>query len=339
MRETIRRLHRELNLTILLSSHLLNEVEQVCNRICVLHQGRKVFEGTLAEATQTRNWVRLVTGNFAAAVARLQPAGLITSSSEGKFITLAENVGTDQIVRVLVEAGLPVFEIAREERTLESFYLNLMQEKIPPRKKRKAPPTNRIMFLFQLRSDLWKLFGKKRTYIGFLIFLIGQMTIVLLFRYGAGPARQMTRLLEMNGYVAKDFITSLTVATTMLFPIAYLLLPLYVSLVGGDLLAKEAEDGTLRMILSRPVSAPADTGPEMGGGIAVRLFAGNGAGNHRAGVRVLFLPVRRFVCVRSGRGFQHFGFGVRLEILRAVAFAYVPESRQHHGTGVHVFVF
>jgi ABC-2 type transport system permease protein len=40
----------------------------------------------------------------------------------------------------------------------------------------------------------------------------------------------------------------------MLFPIAYILLPLYVSLVGGDLVAKEAEDGTLRMILSRPIS-------------------------------------------------------------------------------------
>jgi ABC-2 type transport system permease protein len=110
------------------------------------------------------------------------------------------------------------------------------------------------MFLLQLRSELWKLFGKKRTYIGFLFFLLGQMAIVLLFRFGAGPARGINRMLEANGYVARDFITSLTVATFMLFPIAYLLLPLYVSLVGGDLLAKEAEDGTLRMILARPVS-------------------------------------------------------------------------------------
>ena len=31
-------------------------------------------------------------------------------------------------------------------------------------------------------------------------------------------------------------------------------MPLYVALVGGDLVAKEAEDGTLRMILSRPIS-------------------------------------------------------------------------------------
>src|SRR5581483_3884993 len=39
MRQTILRLHRELNLTILLSSHLLNEVEQLCTRIAVMNQG------------------------------------------------------------------------------------------------------------------------------------------------------------------------------------------------------------------------------------------------------------------------------------------------------------
>src|SRR4029079_19532627 len=42
MRHTIRRLHRDLGLTIFLSSHLLNEVEQLCTRIAVMNQGRKV---------------------------------------------------------------------------------------------------------------------------------------------------------------------------------------------------------------------------------------------------------------------------------------------------------
>ena len=64
----------------------------------------------------------------------------------------------------------------------------------------------------------------------------------------------MVQQLERNGYSAERLISSLTVATVMLFPIAYVLLPLYVTLVGGDLVAKEAEDGTLRMILSRPIS-------------------------------------------------------------------------------------
>ena len=48
MRQTILRLQRELGLTILLSSHLLNEVEQLCTRIAILQQGKKVFEGSVA---------------------------------------------------------------------------------------------------------------------------------------------------------------------------------------------------------------------------------------------------------------------------------------------------
>ena len=110
------------------------------------------------------------------------------------------------------------------------------------------------MFFLQLRNELWKLFGKKRTYIGFGMFLLVQAIIVLVFRYYSRASASMIRQLEGNGYVADQFITSLTIATTMLFPIAYVLLPLYTSLVGGDLVAKEAEDGTLRMILSRPIS-------------------------------------------------------------------------------------
>src|SRR5213080_1171928 len=110
------------------------------------------------------------------------------------------------------------------------------------------------MFYLQLRNELWKLFAKKRTYIGFLMFLLAQNVIILVFRFTHGPRTNMMRTLEGNGYLAQQFISALTVATFMLLPIAYLLLPLYVSLVGGDLVAKEAEDGTLRMILCRPIS-------------------------------------------------------------------------------------
>src|ERR1051326_4556444 len=110
------------------------------------------------------------------------------------------------------------------------------------------------MFYLQLRNELWKLFAKKRTYIGFLMFLLAQNVIILVFRFTNGPRVSMMRTLEGNGYLAQQFISALTVATFMLLPIAYMLLPLYVALVGGDMVAKEAEDGTLRMILSRPVS-------------------------------------------------------------------------------------
>ena len=109
------------------------------------------------------------------------------------------------------------------------------------------------MFFYQLRNELWKLFGKKRTYIGFGMFLLAQNVIIILFRY-TNATKPMVRTLEGNGYLAQDFVSTLTIATIMVLVMAYTLLPLYVALVGGDLVAKEAEDGSLRMILSRPVT-------------------------------------------------------------------------------------
>lgn len=128
MRQTILRLHRELGLTILLSSHFLNEVEQLCTRIAVLNQGRKVFEGPLAATRQRQRWVRLIAGDFASAVKELRLAKLITDERDGHLIALQEGIGTEQVVRLLVERGMAVYEIARAEDTLESFYLSLMSE-------------------------------------------------------------------------------------------------------------------------------------------------------------------------------------------------------------------
>ena len=109
------------------------------------------------------------------------------------------------------------------------------------------------MFLAQLRNELWKLFGKKRTYIGFGAFLLAQTAMLLAFKYTRWQA-DMERLLNGNGYLAAEFISALTVSVVMLIPQIMLLMPLYATLVGGDLVAKEAEDGTLRMILARPIS-------------------------------------------------------------------------------------
>jgi ABC-2 type transport system ATP-binding protein len=128
MRQTILRLHRDLRLTILLSSHFLNEVEQTCTRIAVLNKGRKVFEGPLAATRQRQQWIRLEVSDFPAAARELKQAHLITNERDGKFIALKLGTGTDQVVRLLVERGISVFEIAKETETLESFYLGLMNE-------------------------------------------------------------------------------------------------------------------------------------------------------------------------------------------------------------------
>lgn len=109
------------------------------------------------------------------------------------------------------------------------------------------------MFYHHLRNELWKLFGKKRTYIGFGAFLVAQNAMILMFRFTHWQ-KSMEDLLSGNGYLPLDYVSALTVAVVMLIPQIVMLMPLYAALVGGDLVAKEAEDGTLRMILARPIS-------------------------------------------------------------------------------------
>jgi ABC-2 type transport system permease protein len=109
------------------------------------------------------------------------------------------------------------------------------------------------MFFLQLRNEIWKLFGKKRTYIGFGMFLIAQNIIIVVHRLPR-VRHQISQLLEHNGFMVERYISVLTISTLMVSLMALTLMPLYTALVGGDLVAKEAEDGTLRMILSRPIS-------------------------------------------------------------------------------------
>lgn len=131
MRDTIVRLHRELNLTILLSSHLLSEVEQLCSRIAVLNQGRKVFEGLVADVKATRGRVMLKSPDFAKAATLLRERGLISGTVDGRFISLNDGRGTAEVVSVLVGAGMPVDGIWQQDQTLEDFYLTLVKNPPP----------------------------------------------------------------------------------------------------------------------------------------------------------------------------------------------------------------
>lgn len=109
---------------------------------------------------------------------------------------------------------------------------------------------NATMFFPQLKNELWKLFGKRRTFMGFVILLGAQLLIVGLLRFAPAAHEALGR----GGLNAEHYVSMLTVATLMDLLLGYSLLPLFVALVGGDLVSKEVEDGTLRMVLARPIS-------------------------------------------------------------------------------------
>jgi ABC-2 type transport system permease protein len=109
------------------------------------------------------------------------------------------------------------------------------------------------LFFLQLRGELWKLFARKRTYIGFGAFLALEIVILILFQLPK-VQRSWRLLIERTGYEFESYFSGVTLAFQILFWTVFLLGGLYIALVGGDIVSKEVEDGTLRMTLCRPVS-------------------------------------------------------------------------------------
>ena len=109
------------------------------------------------------------------------------------------------------------------------------------------------LFFLQLRGELWKLFARKRTYLGFGVFLGVEALVLILWQLPRGQ-KWMRKMIESNGGIFEQYFSGLTLAMIMVATTIFLLGALFLCLVGGDIVAKEVEDGTLRMTLCRPIS-------------------------------------------------------------------------------------
>jgi ABC-2 type transport system permease protein len=109
------------------------------------------------------------------------------------------------------------------------------------------------LFLRQLYSELLKLFARPRTYMGFGAFLAVE-TVILLMLQMPNAHRMFTHSMKQYGLDFSHYFSGLTVAYVMITNTVFVLGSLYLALVCGDIVSKEVEDGTMRMVLSRPIS-------------------------------------------------------------------------------------
>jgi ABC-2 type transport system ATP-binding protein len=131
MRVLIRRLADE-GMTVMLSSHLLGEVEELCNRVAIVRRGSVVYEGALADlrrAAGSTHRVRTTDDARAAAVARAQ-TGIdeVAPLAEGGVALRAASEGAiAQLSVALTEAGALILELAPRHATLEDLFFALTE--------------------------------------------------------------------------------------------------------------------------------------------------------------------------------------------------------------------
>ena len=121
--------------TVLLSSHLLAEVQEVCDRVGIIDAGRLLVEGTVAElrgSTEIR--LRAVPADRALAVA-MAVAGDDAVRVEGTELRLAAPAGrVPELARALVAAGVDIAALHTVERSLEEIFFDLTtapREEVP----------------------------------------------------------------------------------------------------------------------------------------------------------------------------------------------------------------
>jgi ABC-2 type transport system ATP-binding protein len=131
MRELIRDLAAR-GITVLLSSHLLVEVEELCNRVAIVRTGRVVYEGTLADLRDRAGVSYLLrTGDDEIAhrvcaaqagideVREAQPDGLLFRASGERAV--------GELSLALAESGAPLLELTPRQASLEDLFFQLTE--------------------------------------------------------------------------------------------------------------------------------------------------------------------------------------------------------------------
>ncbi|HEX4215703.1 MAG TPA: ABC transporter ATP-binding protein [Candidatus Dormibacteraeota bacterium] len=126
MRELIKQI-AEGGRTVLISSHLLSEVEQMCTHVGVIQRGRLIAEGPISELRRgpTKLEVRCPQQERAEVVLRDLLGAAAVERVDGSFLLSIDLARAAEINRVLIQSGVDVSRLANVERSLEQTFLEL----------------------------------------------------------------------------------------------------------------------------------------------------------------------------------------------------------------------
>jgi ABC-2 type transport system ATP-binding protein len=118
-------LNRVKNLTIMISTHILDDVERLCNRIAILDLGLVRYEGTAHPVAPERLRYRFHLGNGGGIPAKWNFPGIALLGHQDNWITcLIEGRSPTQAIDTLIAGGLPIIEAAAVSDDLEALYLD-----------------------------------------------------------------------------------------------------------------------------------------------------------------------------------------------------------------------
>jgi lantibiotic transport system ATP-binding protein len=133
IRDLVKKLNQEMGITIIISSHLLAEIEKIVSHIGVIHQGKILFEGTLQElkAQQARqNRISFEVNRLDLAEQIFKECGIdVMVSDTALQIAPISNQEIALLNKALIQSEVEVYRIFEEKNDLEGIFMDLIQDK------------------------------------------------------------------------------------------------------------------------------------------------------------------------------------------------------------------
>ncbi len=125
IRSLLKRLNEENGVTIIISSHVLPELENLVNKIAIINDGQVIDKLSLDDLhSRDFNYIEIYTSDINRTVEILKEQEISKIDIQNGKIRVKENIeDSSEIVSLLVNNGIKVYEIFRKEETLEEFYL------------------------------------------------------------------------------------------------------------------------------------------------------------------------------------------------------------------------
>jgi len=132
-RELIKKLNKEHGTTVMVSSHILNEIEKMATHVGIIHKGKMLFQGPLQELQQmktSQSMLEIETSNNSLAAQLLLPQYRVQEQEGLLVLPYGDKQETARINQLLVNQGLDVYAIHPRQSDLEQLFIDITSDNI-----------------------------------------------------------------------------------------------------------------------------------------------------------------------------------------------------------------
>ncbi len=122
IRELLRRLSEE-GMAVFVSSHLLAEIELMCDRVGIIHKGRLLQIGNVQELISSQRTMEFRVGDVTRAAEIVRQRGLVATIATDRIFVPIDEAAAPPIIAALAQNGVEVFHARERTQTLEELFI------------------------------------------------------------------------------------------------------------------------------------------------------------------------------------------------------------------------